>query len=54
MIGVIPARGGSRGILKKNICLLARKPLLAHTIEAALKSKVESKILVTTDSEAIT
>ncbi len=53
VIGIIPARGGSKGIPKKNICLLAGKPLLVHTIEVALQSKVLSKVLVTTDSEEI-
>jgi len=51
VFGIIPARGGSKGIPKKNICLFAGKPLLVHTIEAALSSKVLSKVLVTTDCE---
>ena len=53
VIGIIPARGGSKGIPKKNICLLAGKPLLVHTIEAALNSKALSKVQVTTDDEEI-
>jgi len=53
VIGIIPARGGSKGIPKKNICLLAGKPLLVHTIEAALNSKALSKVLVSTDDEEI-
>ena len=53
VLGIIPARGGSKGIPKKNICLLADKPLLAYTIEAALNSKTLSKVLVSTDSEEI-
>ena len=38
IIAIIPARGGSRGIPRKNIRLLAGKPLIAYSIEAALKS----------------
>jgi CMP-N,N'-diacetyllegionaminic acid synthase len=53
VVGIIPARGGSKGIPKKNIFALAEKPLLAYTIEAALNSKMLSKVLVTTDSEEI-
>tara|TARA_B100000949_G_scaffold100012_1_gene89334 strand:- start:40 stop:747 length:708 start_codon:yes stop_codon:yes gene_type:complete len=53
VVGIIPARGGSKGIPKKNICLLAGKPLLVYSIEAALNSKALSKVLVTTDSEEI-
>jgi CMP-N,N'-diacetyllegionaminic acid synthase len=53
VVGVIPARGGSKGIPKKNIFPLAGKPLLAYTIEAVLNSKTLSKVLVSTDSEEI-
>ena len=53
IVGIIPARGGSKGIPKKNICLLAGKPLLSYTIEAALNSNTLSKVLVSTDSEEI-
>ena len=35
VLAVIPARGGSKGVPKKNIRLLADKPLIAYTIEAA-------------------
>ena len=44
VVGIIPARGGSKGIPKKNICLLAGKPLLVYSIEAALNSKALSTI----------
>lgn len=50
---LIPARGGSKGIPKKNIKLLSGKPLIAWTIEQALKSKYLDKILVSTDDEEI-
>lgn len=35
MLAVIPARGGSKGLPGKNICLLADKPLICYTIDAA-------------------
>lgn len=53
IICLIPARGGSKGIPKKNIKLLAGKPLIAWTIEQALKSKYLDKVLVSTDDEEI-
>ncbi|MBI4245267.1 MAG: acylneuraminate cytidylyltransferase family protein [Planctomycetes bacterium] len=46
---IIPARGGSKGLYKKNIQLLAGKPLIAYSIEAALKSKRISKVVVSTE-----
>ena len=51
-LGVIPARGGSKGIVKKNLRLLKGKPLIAWTIEAAKKSNV-SRVIVSTDCEEI-
>jgi len=50
---IIPARGGSKGIPHKNIKMLAGKPLIAWTIEAALKSEYISDVIVTTDNEEI-
>ena len=38
VLGVIPARGGSKGILRKNLAPLAGRPLLAYTTHAALAS----------------
>ncbi len=52
ILGVIPARGGSKGIPKKNIKLLKGKPLIAYTIEAALNSKLD-RVIVSTDCEEI-
>lgn len=52
VLGVIPARGGSKGVPGKNVRLLAGKPLIVHTIEAALKSKLD-RVIVSTDDEAI-
>ncbi|WP_061218222.1 cytidylyltransferase domain-containing protein [Leptospira weilii] len=49
ILGLIPARGGSKGIPRKNIKLIAGKPLIVWTIEAALKSKYLTSIVVSTD-----
>ena len=53
VVSIIPARGGSVGLPKKNIKLLAGKPLIAHTIEASINSKVVDRTIVSTDSEEI-
>ncbi|EMN47070.1 cytidylyltransferase [Leptospira interrogans str. L1207] len=53
ILGLIPARGGSKGIPKKNIKLIAGKPLIVWTIEAALKSKHLTSIVVSTDDPEI-
>jgi CMP-N,N'-diacetyllegionaminic acid synthase len=50
---VIPARGGSKGVPKKNIKLLNGKPLINYTIEAAQKVFDDAVICVTTDSHEI-
>jgi len=50
---VIPARGGSKRILKKNIKLFVGKPIIAYSIEAAIKSKCFDTIVVSTDDEEI-
>ncbi|WP_284651832.1 acylneuraminate cytidylyltransferase family protein [Flavobacterium terrisoli] len=50
---IIPARGGSKGVPKKNIKLLGDKPLIAHAIDCAKDSTKTTKIIVTTDSEEI-
>lgn len=52
-IAVIPARGGSKRIPKKNIKDFFGKPLIAYSIEAALKSNLFQKVIVTTDDEEI-
>lgn len=49
-IAIIPARSGSKGVKDKNIRLLNGRPLLAYTIEAALKSKCFDAVMVSTDS----
>ena len=53
VIAVIPARGGSKRIPKKNIIDFMGKPMLAWTIEAAIKSNLFDKIILSTDSEEI-
>lgn len=50
-IAIIPARSGSKGLKDKNIKLLANKPLLAYSIEAAVESEMFDKIFVSTDSQ---
>jgi CMP-N-acetylneuraminic acid synthetase len=53
ILAIIPARGGSKGIPRKNIKLLMGKPLIAYTIEAAKKSKYLDRVIVSTDSPEI-
>ena len=50
---VIPARGGSKRLPGKNVIDLAGKPLIAHTIEAAIDSECFEKIIVSTDDDSI-
>jgi CMP-N-acetylneuraminic acid synthetase len=49
-ISIIPARGGSKGLPGKNILPICGKPLIAWTIEKALKSRYLDVVLVSTDS----
>ncbi len=53
ILAVIPARGGSKGLKKKNIKLLCDKPLIAWTIEAAKKSKYIDEVIVSSNCEEI-
>jgi CMP-N-acetylneuraminic acid synthetase len=53
LVAIIPARGGSKGLPRKNICMLLDKPLIAYTIEAAIQSGIFKKIIVTTDDDEI-
>lgn len=50
---VIPARGGSKRIPRKNIISFHGKPMIAWTIEAAINSKIFDKVIVSTDDEEI-
>ena len=51
IVGLIPARAGSKRVPGKNIRLLAGHPVMAYTIAAALQSRVFSDVIVSTDSE---
>jgi CMP-N,N'-diacetyllegionaminic acid synthase len=53
ILAVIPARGGSKSIPRKNIALIAGRPLLAYTIDEALKVSAISDLIVSTDDEQI-
>lgn len=53
IVGLIPARGGSRGIPRKNLALLAGQPLLAWTIDAALGSSSLTQTVVSTEDAEI-
>lgn len=53
ILAIIPARGGSKGVTRKNVRNLAQKPLIAYTIEAAKTSKYLDRIIVSTDDEEI-
>lgn len=53
VLAIIPARGGSKGVLHKNIRLVGGKPLISWTIEEAAKSKYIDRTIVSTDDPAI-
>lgn len=53
ILGIIPARGGSKRTPRKNIKMIAGKPLIAHTIEAGLKSKLINRVVVSTEDAEI-
>lgn len=52
-LAVIPARGGSKRIPSKNVRPFGGRPLIAHTVEAAITSGVFRRVVVSTDDEAI-
>ena len=52
-VAIIPARGGSKRIPRKNIKDFYGKPLIAYSIEVALKSKLFEKVIVSTDDKEI-
>ncbi len=51
-LAIIPARGGSKGLPRKNLRQLSGRPMLSFTIEAALRSRLD-RVLLSTDSEEI-
>ncbi len=53
VLAVIPARGGSKGLARKNVLDLGGKPLLAWTVEAALASRLVDRVVVSTDDPEI-
>lgn len=53
VLAIIPARGGSKGVPKKNIALLCGKPLIAYSIKAALASTLITRVIVSTEDEEI-
>ena len=53
MIAIVPARGGSKGLPGKNIKNLLGKPMIAYTIEEALKSKYITEVIISTDCNEI-
>ena len=52
-IAIITARGGSKGIPKKNLALLLGRPLLAYTAEAALAARRVDRVILSTDDVGI-
>ena len=53
VVAIIPARGGSKRIPRKNIKDFCGKPMIAYSIEAALESKLFDKVIVSTDDKEI-
>jgi CMP-N,N'-diacetyllegionaminic acid synthase len=53
IVAVIPARGGSKGIPRKNVLPLAGKPLVVHSIEQARQSRLVTTTVVSTDDDEI-
>ncbi len=52
-LGIIPPRGGSKGMTRRNIRVLVGKPLIAWTIEVVAKSRCLARCVVTTDDTEI-
>src|SRR5512143_240464 len=53
VLAIIPARGGSKGIPRKNIRMFAGHPLIAYSIEAGLSARSVTRVIVSTDDEEI-
>ncbi|MBF0311449.1 MAG: acylneuraminate cytidylyltransferase family protein [Magnetococcales bacterium] len=53
LLGLIPARGGSKGIPRKNVAMLGDKPLLAWTIETARRCRVLDRFILSSEDEEI-
>jgi len=53
VLALVPARGGSKGIPRKNLQLLAGKPLVVHAIETGLAARLVSRVVCSTDDDEI-
>jgi CMP-N,N'-diacetyllegionaminic acid synthase len=53
VLALVPARGGSKSMPRKNLRLVAGKPMVAHSIEHALASKLVTRVILTTDDDEI-
>ena len=53
VLAILPARGGSKGLPRKNVLPIAGKPLIAYSIEAAQSSPLVTRVIVSTDDEEI-
>lgn len=53
ILGLIPARGGSKGVPRKNVRLLGGRPLISYTIDAATRAKHVDRVVVSTDDDEI-
>ena len=53
VLGIIPARGGSKGIPRKNVLVIGGKPLIVHTIDDARTSRLLTRTVVSTDDSEI-
>ena len=53
VLAIVPARGGSKGIPRKNLCLLGGRPLVAHAVQAGLDATLVARVLCSTDDPEI-
>ena len=53
IFALIPARGGSKGIYRKNLSLISNQPLIGYSIKAAIKSKLINRVIVSSDDDEI-
>ena len=53
VLAIIPARGGSKGIPRKNVKAISGKPMIQYTIEAAKECEYIDKVIVSTEDEEI-
>jgi N-acylneuraminate cytidylyltransferase len=53
ILALVPARGGSKGVPRKNVRLLAGRPLIVHTLEHAARAATITRVIVSTDDDEI-